>query len=142
LRFLCYLMPSLWLAAAVAGGALAQGKAGDRTKAIVPPPDAKQLTETGSISASETMTYTIDAKSGHSASVDFRSNNAKCAFVVYGPRQTPGKNAPMFDSKAGGNHFSGFLPSTGKYLIHISLSREAAQGLQTCDYTIAFAVAR
>jgi hypothetical protein len=135
-------MPSLWLAAAVAGGALAQSKEQDRTQVIVPPPDAKKLTETGSISASETMTYTIDAKSGHSASVDFRSNNAKCAFVIYGPRQKPAQNAPMFDSTASGNHFSGFLPATGKYLVRISLSREAAQGRQTCDYTIAFAVAR
>ena len=142
MRILCYLVPSLWLGAAVAGGALAQTKEQDRTQVIVPPPDAKKLIETGSISATETMTYSIDAKSGHSASVDFRSNNAKCSFLIYGPGQTPGENAAMFDSKASGNHFSGFLPATGVYLVSIALSREAAAGLQTCDYTVSIAVAR
>jgi hypothetical protein len=142
LRILCYLVPGIWLGAAVAGGALAQDKRLDRTEVIVPPPDAKKLTQTGSIAAGETMTYTIDAKSGHSASVDFRSNNAKCSFVVYGPGQTPGENAAMFDSAAAGNHFSGFLPATGTYLVRIGLTREAARNLQTCDYAVTFAVAR
>lgn len=142
MRIFCYLVPSLWLGAAVAGGAMAQNKEQDRTQVIIPQPDAKKLAETGSISGVETMTYTIDANSGHSASVDFKSNNAKCTFLIYGPGQTPGENAAMFDSKASGNHFSGFLPATGVYLVRISLSREAAAGLQTCDYTVTFAVAR
>jgi hypothetical protein len=142
LRMLVYLLPSLWLGAAVAGGALAQARSQDRTQAVDPPADAKTLTETGAISASETMTYTIDAKSGHSASVTFRSNNAKCSFLIYGPGQTPGENAAMFDSAASGNQFSGFLPATGRYLVRIALTREAARNLQTCDYTVTFAVAR
>ncbi|HEX5008596.1 MAG TPA: hypothetical protein VFV70_15890 [Hyphomonadaceae bacterium] len=155
MRFLLYIMPSLWLGAAVAGGALgqdnrpqpraqpgAQASTKDRVQAVVPGADAKALTETGRISAAETMTYTIDAKSGHSASVNFRANNAKCGFVIYGPRQTPGANAPMFDSAASGNQFSGFLPATGQYLVRIALTREAARNMQTCDYTITFAVAR
>lgn len=147
MRILLYFMPSLWLGAAVAGGALGQdnrtqAQPGDRVEAVVPPADAKSLVETDKISAAETVTYTIDAKSGHSASVTFRSNNAKCTFVIYGPRQTPGENAPMFDSAASGNQFSGFLPATGRYLVRVALSREAARNLQTCDYTVTFAVAR
>ena len=135
---LLYLMPSLWLGAAVAGGALAQ----DRTLPVNPPADARSLTESGSVSCAETMTYTIDAKSGHSASVTFRANNAKCGFLIYGPGQTPGENAPMFDSAASGNQFSGFLPATGRYLVRVALTREPARTLQTCGYTITFAVAR
>jgi hypothetical protein len=142
LRALLYFMPSLYLGAAVAGGALAQEKDQDRTQVVIAPPDAKTLTETGSLSATETMTYTIDAKSGHSASVTFKSNNAKCGFVVYGPGQTPGENAAMFESFASGNQFSGFLPSTGTYLVRVALNRDAARNQQTCDYTVTFAVAR
>ncbi len=142
MRTFVYLLPSLWLGAAVAGGALAQDKQQDRTQEIVPLPDAKQLTETGSISGAETMTYSIDAKSGHSASVTFRSNNAKCSFVVYGPGQKPGDNAALFNSTKSGNQFSGFLPASGTYLVHIALAEEAARNLQTCDYTATFAVAR
>jgi hypothetical protein len=146
LRILLYLVPSLWLGAAVAGGALGQDRtqtaSQDRVQAVLPPADATSLTETGRISGAETMTYTIDAKSGHSASVKFRSNNAKCTFLIYGPGQTPGGNAPMFDSIASGNQFSGFLPATGRYLVRIALSREAARNLQSCDYTVTFAVAR
>jgi hypothetical protein len=147
LRILLYFVPSLWLGAAVAGGALGQDNrtqagTGDRVQAVEPAADAKSQVETGRISASETMTYTIDAKSGHSASVTFRSNNARCTYVIYGPRQKPGENAPMFDSAASGNQFSGFLPATGRYLVRIALSREAARSLQTCDYTVTFAVAR
>lgn len=142
MRTLVYLLPSLWLGAAIAGGALAQDKRQDHVQVINPPPDARTLTETGSISGAETMTYTIDAKSGHSASVTFKSNNAKCGFVIYGPGQTPGENAALFESKASGNQFSGFLPATGAYLVRIALAPEAARNLQTCDYTATFAVAR
>jgi hypothetical protein len=142
LRMLLYLIPSLWLGAAVGGGALAQDKRQDKTQVVNPPADAKSLTETGSLSAVETMTYTIDAKSGHSASVKFKSNNAKCGFLIYGPGQTPGEHAAMFDSAASGNQFSGFLPATGTYLVRIGLDRDAAHNMQTCDYTVTFAVAR
>jgi hypothetical protein len=140
LRNLVYLVPSLWLGAAAAGGALAQAQ--DRVREVNPPADARSLTETGSISAGETMTYAIDAKSGHSASVDFRADNAKCGFLIYGPGQTPGRHAPMFDSAVSGGSFSGFLPATGRYLVRIALAREAARNLQTCGFTITFAVAR
>jgi hypothetical protein len=128
----------LLFAASAAGPAFAQ----DRTVQVEVPDDARSKSEAGKLAGAETVTYTIDAKSGQSASVNLKSNNASCGFLIYGPGQTPGRNAAMYDSAASGNGFSGFLPSTGTYLVQIGLRRDAARGEQTCDYTVTFAVAR
>jgi hypothetical protein len=129
---------SLLLGVSIASHAAAQHV----IKPVTFPSDATSASESGTLTGGETMTYSIDAKSGHSASVRLKSNHAQCSYVIYSPGQTPGRNAAMYDSAVSGNGFSGFLPSTGTYLVQIGLGREAALGRQTCDYTVTFAVAR
>jgi len=138
MRFFLGFAATLLSGAAIASHASAQ----DRIKPVVFPSDATTGAESGTVTGAETMTYSIEARSGHSASVRLKSNNAQCRYLIFGPGQTPGRNAAMYDSTVSGNGFSGFLPSTGTYLVEIGLSREAALGRETCDYTVTFAVAR
>jgi hypothetical protein len=131
----CLLLP-LFLASA--GAASAQ----NRTQAVRFPSNATTAKETGKITGGEKITYTIDARSGHSASVNLKTNQAQCTFLIYGPGQTPGKHEPLYNSAVSGNGFSGFLPATGTYLVQIGQGEAAARGEQSCDYTVTFAVAR
>lgn len=95
---------------------------------------------TGRLSGYEEVTYTLEGRAGQSARIVFKPDNGKCEFIVYGPRQTPGVNEAMFNGSKLGNEFNGILPETGTYKVWVGLGRDAARGLQSCGYTIAFSV--
>jgi hypothetical protein len=95
---------------------------------------------TGRLTGYETMTYTLEARAGQSARIVFRPDNGNCNFLIFRPGQTAGQNEAFFNGSNMGNDFSGILPSTGAYSVWVGLSRDAARGLQSCSYSIAFSV--
>jgi hypothetical protein len=128
-------VPALFLGA-VAGDAYAQNK----TQAVEFVEGVSSAKMTGQLSGYETMTYTLAARAGQSARIVFRPDNGDCEFLVYRPGQTPGQNEAFFNGSKVGNEFTGILQSTGTYMVWVGLSRDAARGLQSCGYTIAFSI--
>jgi hypothetical protein len=129
-------MTALLLSGAVAGVAYAQNK----TQPVEFIEGVTSAKMTGRLTGYETMTYTLTARAGQAARVVFRPDNGDCEFIVYSPGQRPGVNEAFFNGSSGGNEFTGILPSSGTYTVWVGLSREAARGLQSCGYSIAFSL--
>ncbi len=95
---------------------------------------------TGRLTGYDTMTYTLEGRAGQSARIVFKPDNGNCEFLVYRPGQATGANEAFFNGSRMGNEFTGILPATGTYKVWVGLGRDAARGLQSCGYTIAFSV--
>jgi hypothetical protein len=126
--------------ALVLGGLFAAEADAQKVQAVELVEGATSARMAGRLTGYETTTYTLDARAGQSARIVFRPDNGNCEFLVYRPGQTPGQNEAFFNGSSMGNEFTGILPSTGTYTVWIGLSREAARGLQSCSYTIAFSL--
>jgi hypothetical protein len=129
-------MTALLLSGAVAGVAYAQNK----TQPVEFIEGVTSAKMTGRLTGYETTTYTLTARAGQAARIVFRPDNGDCEFIVYSPGQRPGVNEAFFNGSSSGNEFAGILPSSGTYTVWVGLSREAARGLQSCGYSIAFSL--
>jgi hypothetical protein len=134
-------LPACVVPALVFGGVIAsEAHAQARTQAVEFVEGVTSAKMTGRLTGYETVTYTLDASAGQSGRIVFRPDNGDCEFLVYRPGQTPGQNEAFFNGSSMGNEFTGILPSTGTYTVWVGLGREAARGLQSCGYSIAFSV--
>ncbi len=122
------------------GGLFAGSAHAQKTQAVEFIEGVTSAKMSGRLSGYETMTYTLTGHAGQSARIVFRPDNGACEFLVYAPGQKPGANEAFHNGSRRGNEFSGILPSTGTYTVWVGLSPDAARGLQSCGYTIAFSV--
>jgi hypothetical protein len=133
-------LPALVVATLVAGASFAGAAHAQKTQAVEFVGGVTSAKMTGRLTGYETMTYTLQARAGQAARIVFKPDNGNCDFLIFRPGQTAGQNEAFFNGSNMGNDFSGILPSTGAYSVWVGLSRDAARGLQSCGYSVAFSV--
>ena len=133
-------VPACLVPAFVLGGVMAGEASAQKVQPVEFVEGVTSAKMTGRLTGYETVTYTLHARAGQSARIVFKPDNGDCEFLVYRPGQTPGQNEAFFNGSKTGNEFTGILQSTGIYNVWVGLGRDAARGLQSCGYSIAFSL--
>lgn len=131
-------IPMIALACAMALPAAAQPRPADKTSAVAVrfSPGASAASFNGRVRGGESVDYRVNAQAGQAMTVRFRPNSRFLEFVVL----PPGSDAPIHDSRAAGNEFTGTLQASGTHVVRVFQDREAARRGASASYAIAFGV--
>ena len=114
--------------------ASAAGEAARRMERVQFLPGVSETTVNGRIKGDDGVSYEVEASKGQMMSVSFAPENPSCHFNVL----PPGSDKALHDGASQGNKFSGTLAESGEYVTEVYLAQEAAQRLETCEYSITF----
>lgn len=85
----------------------------------------------GRLVGADTKDYTMEAEAGQTMVVDFQPSNSSIHFNVY----APGAPSALFVGSTSGNRFSGEVPASGEYRIHV-YSADGARRDDSTSYKI------
>jgi hypothetical protein len=86
----------------------------------------------GSVHGYDTIDYKLEASKGQTMSVVLKSKNTSAYFNVIPPNSTDA----LFIGAVRGDKWSGTLPTTGDYTVHVYLTDDAARRAETAKFTL------
>lgn len=103
-----------------------------RTQRIAFAPGKTAAAIDGSVHGYDVIDYKLQASKGQTLSVVLKSDNANSHFDVI----PPGTQDALFIGAVRGDKWSGTLPVTGDYTLHLYLTDGAARRAETAKFTI------
>lgn len=106
--------------------------AAERREAVRFEPGKSSAAVAGKLQGRESVTHTVEVRSGQAVAVHFTPNNSSCLMNVW----APGDDAATHIGSINGNDYTTELARGGSYGIQVYLMRNAARRDERCEYQL------